>query len=500
MGKLLSFEKLTDTIDKKHELKKKLVLCHGCFDLLHIGHIKHLQEAKEYGDILVVTITPDRFVNKGYNRPFFNEKLRAEAVASLECVDFVSINKWNSAVETIKILKPDFFVKDIEYKDAENNGFQKEVDAIKSINGEIKFTNEIKFSSSSILNNIVYSQDVINFIKKLKEKYTCDDLLKYIEKIKNLNVLVIGELVIDKYCFGVHRGKMRKESIIEFMVDSKKNFLGGSGIVANHISNFSDNVTLLTLLGANNPQEKFIDSNLNKKIRKIFFTKKDSPTPVKRRYVEEKVGYRNLFKVSEINDYPIDGETSEKISKKLKEILPNYDLVVVTDYGHGMIDINIMWTLVNNSKYLAVNTQINTENMGYNTIDKYHRINFACINEAELRLVEKDKYRKVEDLMYFLWNDENINTLLITRGYQGCMIYDGDKIIDSPAICTNPVDIMGSGDALFAITSILSCINVPMDITSFMGNIAGSMHSNIIGNEKSIDKGELCQMIRILMK
>src|SRR5437868_6691263 len=90
---------------------KKIVQCHGVFDLLHIGHIKHLEAARKYGDLLVVTLTPDRFVNKGPHRPAFPERLRAEALASLACVDFVAINEWPTAVETIQRLRPDFFVK-----------------------------------------------------------------------------------------------------------------------------------------------------------------------------------------------------------------------------------------------------------------------------------------------------------------------------------------------------------------------------------------------------
>ncbi|MBW2562390.1 MAG: adenylyltransferase/cytidyltransferase family protein [Deltaproteobacteria bacterium] len=100
------------TIDELARLKREgqtLVHCHGVFDLLHPGHLRHLQAAKREGDILVVTITPDQYVNRGPNRPVFSEQLRAEQVATLECVDYVAINKWPTAVETIKLLKPDVY-------------------------------------------------------------------------------------------------------------------------------------------------------------------------------------------------------------------------------------------------------------------------------------------------------------------------------------------------------------------------------------------------------
>ena len=107
-GKIKNLEELTHIIANLKSTGKKIVHCHGVFDLLHIGHIKHFEEAKTYGDILIVTITPDKFVVKGPNRPAFNTNLRLEALQALECVDYVSVNKWATATQTIKSIKPDY--------------------------------------------------------------------------------------------------------------------------------------------------------------------------------------------------------------------------------------------------------------------------------------------------------------------------------------------------------------------------------------------------------
>lgn len=114
--KFVELDDLTRIIQKLKKQGKKVVHCHGVFDLIHVGHIRHLKEARKFGDILIVTVTPDQYVNKGPHRPAFTEKLRAEVIASLDCVDYVAINKWPSAVETIKVLKPDYYVKGIEYR------------------------------------------------------------------------------------------------------------------------------------------------------------------------------------------------------------------------------------------------------------------------------------------------------------------------------------------------------------------------------------------------
>ena len=150
-----NLEELAKLLSSSRAEGKKIVLCHGVFDLLHIGHIRHLEQAKRLGDILVVTVTPDKYVNKGPHRPAFPEDLRAETIAALDCVDYVVINKWPTAEETIQLLKPDIYVKGAEYRDASRDYTRKIIEeeaAVKSIGGEIAFTDDITFSSSSLIN------------------------------------------------------------------------------------------------------------------------------------------------------------------------------------------------------------------------------------------------------------------------------------------------------------------------------------------------------------
>ncbi|MDA8104288.1 MAG: adenylyltransferase/cytidyltransferase family protein [Nitrospiraceae bacterium] len=132
---------------------RKIVHCHGCFDLMHPGHIKYFQAAKKMGDVLVVTVTPDVYVDKGPGRPVFDQSLRAESIAALECVDYVAINKWPTAEETLRALKPDCYVKGQEFKTLQDRTgkIQKEYEVVREIGAEIRFTHEIVFSSSKLL-------------------------------------------------------------------------------------------------------------------------------------------------------------------------------------------------------------------------------------------------------------------------------------------------------------------------------------------------------------
>ncbi len=146
MSKLLTLEELALAVVAWKKEGAVIVHAHGCFDMLHIGHIKHLQAAKKLGNILVVTVTGDAFVNKGQGRPKFHQHLRAEAIASLSCVDAVSINFTPTAAELIRVVKPHKFVKGIEFA-----GIEDEKAALTEIGGHMIYVSGDVICSSTAL-------------------------------------------------------------------------------------------------------------------------------------------------------------------------------------------------------------------------------------------------------------------------------------------------------------------------------------------------------------
>ncbi len=240
---------------KKQKLKNKtIVLCHGVFDLLHLGHIKYFEEAKSFGDILVVTVTSDKYVNKGPNRPAFNEQNRTEAIAALGIVDFVAINDDLNAVPAIKKLKPNFYCKGPDYKNSKNDisgEIFNEINAIKKIKGKVVYTTGITFSASKIINSLnnIHSAKQKFTLKKIKNKYTFQEIKKLFDKFKKLNVLVIGETIIDQYFFCETLGKSGKEPILVLRDVKMEEYLGGAAAVSRNLSQFCNKITLLTMLG-----------------------------------------------------------------------------------------------------------------------------------------------------------------------------------------------------------------------------------------------------------
>jgi rfaE bifunctional protein kinase chain/domain/rfaE bifunctional protein nucleotidyltransferase chain/domain len=502
--KVASFEELRHLFNLQRP-RKKVAQCHGVFDLLHIGHIKHLSHAKTFGDILVVTITADRFVNKGPGRPYFPEHLRAEALAALSCVDYVVINYAETAVEAIRNICPDFYVKGIEYQDLKNDITGKITDeekAVKSIGGELAFTQDIVFSSSTLLNRFFspFSPEIISYLDAFKNKYHVDNVLKFLDEAKDLNVLLIGEAIIDIYHFGEAIGKSGKEPILVTKYHREETYIGGVLAVANHLSTFCERVTCMTMLGEKGEYEKFIKEKLNENVEPIFYYKKNSPTIVKRRYLEEYTSQK-LFEIYEINDCYLEDEQRQEFSTAIDEQISNYDLVIVADYGHGLLDDECVEKIENKSNFLAVNTQSNASNHGFNCVSKYKKADYVCIAARELQLNYRQKHISVFDQLHQLVQDFHYKNVVITHGRDGAYSYKaGEGICEVPAFALSIKDRVGAGDAVLAVTSLCVAQGAPAELVGFIGNVVGAEAVNIMGNQSFIEKISLMKHITHMMK
>ena len=335
--KIVTLEVMGELL-KQFMKDKTIVQCHGVFDLLHVGHIKHLNHAKTFGDILIVTVTADKYVNKGPGRPCFTQTLRAEALAALTCVDYVIVNEYPTAVEAIKILCPSFYVKGIEYQNINNDitgKISEEEEAVKSAGGMLKFTDDIVFSSSSLLNQFYspFSKEVLTFLQDFKTRYQSIDILQYIDQAKNLNVLLIGEAIIDIYHYGEVIGKSGKEPVLVAKYHREEIYTGGVLAVANHLSSFCAKVTCITMIGEDANYEEFIRERMKENVEVIFHYKKDAPTLVKRRYLEEYTSQK-LFEIYEIEDSYFEGKQQREFLNSVNQHINKHDLVIVTDYGH----------------------------------------------------------------------------------------------------------------------------------------------------------------------
>ena len=454
-NKIKTPDTLARTIEALKKKGKKIVLCHGVFDIIHVGHIGHFSLAKKEGDVLVVSTTKDKYVKRGPGRPIFNERLRTETLASLDVVDYVSIVDSPTSIDFIKTIKPDVYAKGVEYraKDKDVTGkIYDEEEAIESVGGRLFFTEDITFSSSSIINDHldVFPPRTIKYLKAIAKRYSIDAIHNSIKSLKKLKVLVIGDAIIDEYHYCLPMGKSSKADLVVNRYDSQEVFAGGALATANNVASVCDNVDLLTVLGEKRSFQDFIQSKLSANVNPIFFYRKDLGTTVKRRYVN-KLSNQKLFEICFMKDDDIERQEEKKIIKRLEKIISQYDVVIVSDFGHGLLTKKIVNLIAAKSKYLAINAQTNGANAGFNLVTKYPRANCVCIDEMELRFAAHDKFGDVRELSKGILKKVGCEHIIATRGPYGSICYSKEHgYHETPAFSSNVVDAIGAGDAFFA--------------------------------------------------
>ena len=343
----------------------------------------------------------------------------------------------------------------------------------------------------------------MSYIKEIFSKFKYEQIKAILGKAKDCKVLVIGDTIIDQYTFVNIKGRAIKDPILSVGFINEEIYAGGIIALANHLSSFVSEVKLITLLG---DQEICPDVNLIKiadslkdNVKLKYFIKENSPTVIKKRFVD---AYRKnkLFKIEYMNDTPLNIEITQEILQYLNEEIPKYDLVIVGDFGHGFINSAIRRKIEEKSKYLAVNVQSNSANMGFNYLTNYQKANFRTCDEVELRLPIAKRFISLEDVSHEISEKFNLKNFIVTQGNKGCIYYNEGKLIRAPIVINTVKDSVGAGDALFAITSLLAYLNVDPELLPFLGNCAGGMAANIMGNKESITKEGLLKFIEQLFK
>lgn len=504
-AKILPLEELGK---KSRELKavgKKVVMCHGTFDLMHTGHVRHLQRARREGDVLLVTLTGDKFVNKGPGRPVFGEDLRAETLAALACVDYVAVNYEPAAMNAIATVQPNVYVKGSEYRAAMDDvtgNIDRERNAVEEAGGEIFYTDEITFSSSSLLNEHfgVFSPETKDYLQGFRKKYGYKDAIEQVKSLSSLKVLVVGDAIIDQYHYVRMLGQVGKGNSLAVSYESEEEFAGGAMAVANHIAGFAADVTLVSALGTRHSREDLIRAKMLPNVKAQFFFIDGSQTLSKRRFVDPDLS--RLFEVYFGNEKPLSGDAEKAVTTWLEKNVRNYDVVIVPDFGNGFITQAMVETLCREAKYLAVNTQLNSGNRGHHVIGRYSRADFISINEPELRLATHNRVDPIETLAEAVGEKAGANQVAITCGSRGVMLKDRSDGTDYyvPALSTKVLDRIGAGDAFLSLAGLCLGGGLPADFAAFVGSVAAALDVQIVGNRESVDSVTLFKYITTLLK
>ncbi len=503
-SKILSLDELIRKVEDLKHAGKVIVQSHGIYDLIHPGIIKHLSDAKAQGDILIITVIKDKDIIKGPGRPVFNENLRLETIASLQEVDYVCPVDNDPPFECIRKIKPDIFAKGQSYSERDRIIHKKIFETEKDCYiGDCKIfeTGGISFSSSKIINSFgyIYTEETAEFLNEFSSKYSFTDIAEKLNDLNGLKILILGDGIIDEYHYCETMGKSPKSQLIVNKYLNHEVFAGGAFSIANHVAELCNEIHLVTLLGKDDSKEDLIRSKLNPNIDIKFFYSDDCPTIVKKRYINRYQKQR-LFEINFINDDYIDEKLESEIIDYL-EIIPEFDLVLVSDFGHGLITDKIIRVIEKLSKKLAVNTQTNGANAGHNLITKYRKTGFICLDTPEARLATQEKHADIEIVGKKLLKSINVDYLIITLGSEGSLCFSKmGEINHTPAFSTKVIDIIGAGDAFFSYTAPCFAQGYDADFVSFIGNVVGALAVQIVGNKKPVEKYQLLEFANTLLK
>ena len=261
--KIRTINELKKILKKK---KKKTVLCHGVFDVVHPGHVRHLAHAKTKGDILIVSLTADKYIKKGVYRPHVPESLRALNLSAFEMVDFVVIDRNDKANKILLSLKPDFYAKGFEYSaKGLPPATKSEIAVVKSYGGKMFFSpGDYVYSSSKFLQNSLprLSLEKLHVLIQ-NNKLDFDKIKNNFDNFKKINVHIIGDTIIDTYTRTNFIGGQTKTPTFSLLKQKEDNFIGGAAIVAQHLKEAGAKVTFTTVMG-NDELQKFAVKNLKK--------------------------------------------------------------------------------------------------------------------------------------------------------------------------------------------------------------------------------------------
>lgn len=506
MGKIVYKNDLKE-IEELKKNGKKIVLCHGVFDLVHPGHIIHFQEAKKMGDILVVSVTAAKYVRKGPGRPYFDDEMRMKFLSEISCIDYVMLSEGYTVDDIIEVLEPDLYVKGQEYSKPEDDitgMIDVEMELVRKHGGDIAYTTGQVFSSTRLINHALpaLTNEVKEYMEKFHKKYTFADVKCYFQKMQDLKVLVIGDVIIDEYIYCMVQGMMSKDMGYSARYKYTEQYMGGSLAVANHLASFNEHITLMSIVG----QEEYIHSRilneLSDKMRLDLVYSPKFPTIVKRRYVSLNEKREEVNKIFAINNLPvpmrIDEETMNKFKQRLAEKVQQYDAVILCDFGHGLIDQEVMEVLQRKANFLALNCQTNSSNYGKNLITKYNRADAFVLDQKELGLAftnyqdeEKESLKKLaEHFGSKGW---------LTMGSKGAISVQNGELEECPAFTLKVKDTIGAGDAFFALAALITAGGAPMEVGTFAGNIAGALAANIVGNQEAVDKVNVLKYANTLL-
>ena len=465
---------------------KQVIMCHGVFDVVHPGHVRHLLYAKSKADVLVGSITADRHITKGVHRPHVPEDLRAVNLAAFEMVDYVVIDPNEKPLENLAIIQPDYFAKGFEYNAAGlSPKTAEEEEVVKAYGGELLFTpGDIVYSSSALI-NLAPPAVKMEKLQLLMERFglTFQDFRDVVGKMAGFNVHVVGDTIVDSYTHCAMIGGQTKTPTMSVLYERKVDYVGGAGIVAKHLVAAGAKVTFSTVLGDDALKDFTLDDLRAAGIDVQAVIDKSRPTVNKNAIV---VGGYRLLKVDTLDNRSISDTILGAISKATRTI-PT-DAVVFSDFRHGMFNrrtIPELIAAIPQGVFRVADSQVASR---WGNITEFKEFDLITPNEREARFALADQDSGIRPLASTLYDETRCKLLMLKLGERGVLAcrdsdheaLDSFFVIDS--FVDNLVDAVGAGDALLAYSTLAMLVSRNDAIATTLGTVAAACECECDGN------------------
>jgi len=481
---------------------RTVVMCHGMFDIVHPGHLRHLAYAKEKADVLIASITADAQVTKANYRPYVPEELRATNLAALEIVDYVIIDPNATPIENILFLQPDSFAKGYEYfASGLPMRTREEMAALKSYGGEMIFTpGDVVYSSSALIESHPPKIAVDKLLILMEsEGISFSDLRGTLSKFSGTHVHVVGDTIVDSYCYCSVLGATAKSPTLSIRLEKKEEFAGGAAAVAKHMRATGADVTLSTVLGNDEPKEFIVRELAESGIHFLPVIDKMRSTTYKERFFADG---SKLLQVDRVDNRLVSETALESIGESLRA--RRADAVVFSDFRHGIFNrqtVGLLREYIPSGALTVADSQVS--NRWGNILD-FAEFDLLTPNEREARFALADQDSVIRPLALKLFQAARCRWLILKLGERGLMGYRTPghmprEFFTVDSLADPVVDPIGAGDALLAYASLTQRVTNNIVIAAILGSMAAAVSCERKGNV-SVTPSEVTEKIDVVEK
>lgn len=483
--KVVTMDELIDLVGP-FPRESTVIMCHGVFDVVHPGHVRHLAYAKTKADVLVVSITADRHITKGTYRPHIPQDLRALNLAAFEMVDYVIIDEESTPLRNIDLLRPDFFAKGFEYTSSSIPlATQEEIEVVSRYGGQTIFTpGDVVYSSSAIISQALPRVEIDKLLLLMNEHGLTFDYLKaVVADLRGISVHVVGDTIVDSYTRTNLIGGQVKTPTLSVRLERRDDYVGGAAIVAQHMAAAGADVDFSTVLGEDSSADLVTSAMGKAGIR--FHPVIDRTRPTTNKNVIIADGYR-LLKVDTVDNRPISDVVLTRLIEQTASITS--DGVVFSDFRHGIFNrmtVAALATAVPAGAYRVADSQVASR---WGNITEFQDFDLITPNEREARFALGDQDSTVGGLAGALVEATHCRTLILKLGDRGILCWEGptkDREASQfalDAFSNRVVDPVGSGDALLAYATLSKIRTGSSLVASILGSLAAACECEIDGN------------------